>query len=278
MIKSSILCAEISEVGAELKFLRYGDASYIWEADPMFWGKSSPVLFPIVGALQNNEYLYGGQTFPLPRHGFAREQIFEVVSEEEDSVTYRLQESANSLLIYPFAFELKICYKLIGNILRCTYEVFNPVEDDLWFSLGAHPALKIAKGDILYFPMDEELRRYKLINGLLSEEVDVLILNKRHLLLESRLFQDDALVLKDLRSKSLVLKDAELREKLRFTFDNFPYFGIWSVKDAPFVCLEPWSGVADTIGRTQRLEEKEGILRLSSGQKWTAFWELEIII
>jgi galactose mutarotase-like enzyme len=276
MISSNSAVARISSIGAELKEFTCNGKSFLWNGDPNYWAKTSPVLFPIVGALRNGLYLHNGKSYQLPRHGFAREMEFEVFSLSESEVSYRLIDSQVTRNVYPFSFQLEIRYKIFDNGLKCEYMVFNSGEDDLLFSLGAHPAFKISTDYSLKFVEDEALERFGLENGLMQATPTMMHLTNHTLKLNKSLFYNDALILKSLKSKSIELLNEVNSRTLTFEFENFPYFGVWSAKDADFVCLEPWAGISDKVNFAGEFKEKEGIVSLLPGKSWSAWWKITV--
>ena len=146
-IKNEFLKAEISPKGAELVSVYKGQENFLWEIDRNFWDKTSPVLFPIIGGLKNDSYEFEGQKYQLPRHGFARECEFEITEKTEDSATFTLKYSKETLEIYPFEFTLCIQFYLIVNKLFIKYIVSNASSKKMYYSIGAHPAFSIV-GDI----------------------------------------------------------------------------------------------------------------------------------
>lgn len=270
-------------MGAELKQLVHKETGidYLWNSDPAYWAKSSPVLFPIVGALENNTYSYDGKEYTLPRHGFAREMDFEVTQVNDSTVLFTLEHTAETLKHYPFEFKLGLRYVLEETTLSCTYEVYNPGDKDLLFSIGAHPAFKapLAAGEAysdyqLVFNKDSELVYHKINNNLIDAATVALPLQNGALTLTHELFYEDALVFKSLISNEISLQDKQANHGLRFKFNGFPYFGIWAAKDADFVCLEPWCGIADLVGHNGKLEEKAGIITLEVGGNWRKTWQV----
>lgn len=284
VFENEFLRAEVAEKGAELKSLmRKDDAyEYLWNADPKYWGKTSPVLFPVVGALKDDTYWYAGKSYHLPRHGFARDLIFGATRVSGTSGVFTLSDSQETRRVYPFAFQLKLCYELIGFRLVCTYEVSNPdPQHPLLFSVGGHPAFATPSGGrldykdyYLEFPDDDTLYCYRIEGNLVSDSVRTITLDNHRLPLSYELFYTDALVLKKLNSKQISLGNTGNDRGIHFRYENFPYFGIWAAKNADFVCLEPWCGIADTVAHNQYLEEKEGVQRLEPDAVWTCSWSV----
>jgi galactose mutarotase-like enzyme len=283
LLENEYIKASFLKMGAELKQLVHKETGtdYLWNSDPAYWAKSSPVLFPIVGALENNTYNLDGKEYALPRHGFAREMDFEVTQVNDNTVLFTLEHTAETLIVYPFEFQLGLRYVLEGTTLSCTYEVYNSGQKDLLFSIGAHPAFKapLAEGEAysdyqLVFNKDTELVYHKITNNLIDSATVLLPLTNGALALAHKLFYEDALVFKKLKSNQITLQDMQAKHGLHFKFEGFPYFGIWAAKDADFVCLEPWCGIADHVGHNGKLEEKEGINRLNPAAKWRRTWEV----
>ncbi|SEK99301.1 aldose 1-epimerase family protein [Parapedobacter koreensis] len=285
-IANEWLRAEISPAGAELKSLKRleGQHEYLWSADPQYWAKTSPVLFPIVGALKDDTYHYEGRSYRLPRHGFARDKPFDGKLVSPTEAAFTLTDSEETRAVYPFAFQLTLRYRLEGHSITCTYEVRNPSDSQpLLFSIGAHPAFAAPAREggpaysdyFLEFPGDEALVCHKLEGNLVSAHTETIALDEhRRLPLRHDLFYADALVLKTLRSKTIILGNTINDRGITFHHEGFSYFGIWAAKDADFVCLEPWCGIADHVGHRQQLEEKEGIQRLEAGDSWTRSWSV----
>jgi galactose mutarotase-like enzyme len=282
-IQNDYLIAKINAKGAELQsvVLKSSDVNYMWEGNPANWAKFSPVLFPIVGALKDNTYFFKGNAYQLPRHGFARDMVFEANQISNTEIDFVLTYNEETLAKYPFKFKLTLKYSLKENNLTCIYVVENIGEDEMFFSLGAHPAFAAPLNNegqytdyFLEFDKDEELNFYHVVDNLLVDTISVLKLQNKSLPLNYQLFYKDALVFKNLKSKNIRLLNHKNAKGLGFEFDNFPYFGIWAAIDANFVCLEPWQGVADHANHDQNLEHKEGVLNLESKASWQAFWQI----
>ncbi len=271
--------------GAELSSLYHGEhqIEYIWQADPAFWAKSSPVLFPIVGQLKNNTYQLDGVPYSLPRHGFARELNFWLEKLTADSAVFVLKSNAETRKAYPFDFELRIGYTLSEEgALEVAYEVLNAGRETMYFSLGAHPAFRVPllEGEVytdyfLEFQQNEEADRWKISpEGLIENQRQPLLKNTNRLDLRKDLFYEDALVLKGLTSNEISIRSRNHSHGAIFSYNDFPYFGIWAFPDADFVCLEPWCGIADHVDHDQQLKHKEGIQALEFGERWTRAWSL----
>jgi len=285
-ITNSVLTVSIAAKGAELQSIVNNNTGleYMWNADPAFWSKKSPVLFPIVGGLKNNQYTYNGQAYSLNRHGFAREAEFTVTAQTGDSITFTLADSEETLKNYPFHFNFSLTYTLQENSVHVTYTVKNTGGEDMLFSTGGHPAFKvpIAPGTsfndyYLAFSNVENAGRWPLDAGGQVETYTTPLLNNTDILpLTKELFYQDALVFKHLQSTSIAIKSNRTPHGLTVHFKGFPYMGIWNFKDADFVCIEPWCGIADSVNTTGKLQDKEGINTLTPGQTFERTWSVEV--
>lgn len=286
VIENDDIRIEVSALGAELQSITHkrNGVEYMWNADPAYWAKRSPVLFPIVGALKDNTYIYDGKAYQMSRHGFAREMEFEQYQQSGHTLIFKLNSNEATLAKYPFPFELFIEYAIAGKVLSVSYRVVNNGEIPMFFSIGGHPAFKVPvfEGDhyddyILQFNQVENAGRWLLDNGLLETGTVPLLEDTDELPLRKELFKDDAVVLKQLNSTKVRLVHAHSGKGFEFDFNGFPYLGIWAAKDANFVCLEPWCGIADSVESNQQLVEKEGINELKAGGLFEKTWKLAII-
>lgn len=280
IISNSRLRAKINTKGAELVSLQnQNNKEFIWEGNPDYWGKHSPVLFPIVGTLKNNSYTFNAKTYHLSRHGFARDSDFEILTRNENQVVYSLQSSAATKNMYPFEFELQIIYTLIENELVIGYKIINKDKIKIPFSIGGHPAFALPnkfEEYSLYFEHPENLVRYQLEGDLLSDKISVVPMEENKLSLSYSLFEKDALIFKALHSKRISILENNL-PLLHFKFDDFSNFGIWTKNNAPFICLEPWLGYSDTSNSSGNIIEKEGIQFVDSEKTFYCQFSIEIV-
>lgn len=279
-IKNSNLSAEINPFGAELISLKSNNnKEYIWEGNPDFWGKHSPVLFPIVGTLKNNSFLYEGTQYHLSRHGFARDMTFELIEKKENSATFSIKSSVETLKKYPFEFELQLIYTLHNSNLDIEYKVINTGKSKMPFSIGAHPAFALVgnfKNYSIAFEKEEPLEYHLLENDLISSKTATIQSNQKQIPLTYDLFENDALIFKKLQSNALtILEDSN--PVLTVHFEDFPSLGIWTKMNAPFLCIEPWFGYSDTNENSGNLFEKEGIQVLDKDQTFQAKFSIEIL-
>ncbi|CAM3524309.1 aldose 1-epimerase family protein [Flavobacterium chungbukense] len=279
-ISNSTITASIKHLGAELVSIKDNQNNeYIWEGNPDFWGKHSPVLFPIVGTLKNNTYKIDNKEYNLPRHGFAREMEFELIEKSDNKAVFSLQSSEETLKKYPFDFELQLIYTLNENSLEIEYNVINKGTEKLPFSIGAHPAIALPASFEDYafeFEKEENLKYYLLENDLISSKTEILETENRIVPLNYELFKNDALIFKTLESKSLTILENS-KPYIKVDFKDFPSLGLWTKENAPFVCIEPWLGYSDTDENSGNLYEKEGILTLEANKNFKAKFSITIL-
>jgi len=285
-IQNDCLSITIDPKGAELKNLynKNTGLEYMWNGDPAFWNKTSPVLFPVIGSLKKDTCYVDGQPFHMSRHGFAREREFAVASQDFSSARFTLKSDDDSLQKFPFPFRFDIVYSLSSDELKVAYIVQNTGNSTMYFSVGGHPAFKVPlipgsdySDYYLEFNKKENTVRWPISpEGLIETKPETLLNNIQRLSLSKELFLKDALVFKDLQSDSVSLLSSRSPHGLRFDFPGFPYLGIWAAKHADFVCIEPWCGIADSVDSNQQLKEKEGINALAAGDVFERSWSVKV--
>ncbi len=287
-LKNEKLKIAIKKTGAELCKIASvkNNINFMWDANPEVWGSFAPNLFPIIGALKDNTYIFDKQKYTLPKHGIIRnnEQL-ELQDQSEDTLTFKLSYNENSLKMYPFKFEFLITYQLIDNRINITHTIKNHGDNIMYFSLGGHPAFKCPVFEnedyanyVLEFehPENSVTHLINMENGLISNKTKPIFNNSNSLALRHDLFNEDALIFKDLKSKKVTLKSKLQGAILSVSYKDFPYLGIWAKPDGNYVCIEPWLGIADSETTNQNLTEKEGILTLIPQQVFKASYSIEI--
>jgi len=275
--KGAELC-NITSVASQLEFL--------WQADQAVWGSHAPNLFPIIGALKNNTYYFDSKAYKMPKHGFVRHnEDFEVVSQTESKMTFKLNANDELRAIYPFEFEFLLTYELIDNSLYVHYSVKNTDTKAIYFSLGGHPAFNCPLYDdevytdyIIDFEVSENSESYllDLPTGLVTKKTKPIFTEGHKIQLRPDLFNDDALIFKDLKSRVVTLSHKQKGNVLSVRFHGFPYLGIWAKPNAPYVCIEPWLGIADSEDTSQQFVDKEGIIELQPSSDFKASYSIEI--
>jgi galactose mutarotase-like enzyme len=255
----------------------------IWQAKPEVWSRHAPVLFPIVGKLKENKYQYKNNWYNLPQHGFARDQQFDVIASNIKKAVFLLSSTEETKQHFPFNFNLKITYEIMEESIHCFYQVLNTGENDLYFSIGAHPGFicPIDENEkwtdySIIFEQIESANRLCLEDGLLNDDTVPFLTNQNSIPLNTNLFDQDALVFKQLNSEALFLKSK--KHCLKFSWHNMPYLGIWTKKGQhQFICIEPWHGVADSKNSSGNITKKEGIIKLNQNEEFNCNFGFSVL-
>lgn len=278
ILQNTELRVEIAEHGAELMsiFDLRRDTELLWNGDARFWKRRSPILFPYVGKNWQAKVLIDGETYATTAHGFARDRDFTVESCDEASATFLLCSDEETHKMYPFDFELRVNYRLDKSTLLVSWNVRNTSANDMLFTIGGHPAFCFAdpsekKEDyFLKFRLSDgsdalHCTLLDLATGTTLDKYEDVPLSDGCLPLSESLFAGDTLIMdgSQVLSASLYHKDGTHRVTVHC--DGFTNFGVWSMPDAPFVCLEPWMGRCDSLGFDKELAEKPGVIRVASG-------------
>lgn len=266
--------------GAELASLRDKSSGreWLWQRDPTYWGKSSPVLFPMIGMIKDASYDYAGVIYPMTKHGFARDRAFHVSEETPDSLTFTLEDDQKTHLLYPFRFCLHITYRLDKKTLVVQYRVVNRDQKPIYFSIGGHPAFNCGmdlEQWVLEWPGVNavEARLLNPANGLLVKASRIVPLAGGAMPLSGELFAKDALIFSDLDCRQVVLRDVAGANKLMFKFEDFPVFAIWSAP-GPFICLEPWTSLPDAEDAPPELQQRPGMICLEPSETFAAEYQI----
>jgi galactose mutarotase-like enzyme len=267
------LTAAVSPLGAELRSLAVDGRERMWRADPAWWSASAPLLFPIVGALAGDAYRLGGQTYALPKHGFARRSLFSLMDAARDRATFRLEASAATRAVYPFDFRMDVTFHLVGDALHITADLGNQGAAPMPASFGFHPAFNWPldpDGDRLahqiLFDHDEPAPIRRLtVDGVVAPDPLPTPVKGRRLALADRLFDHDALLFDRLTSRGLVY-GAPGEAGLRIDFPEMPYLGVWTKPGAPYLCIEPWQGIADPEAYAGDFRDKPGVISVAPGE------------
>jgi galactose mutarotase-like enzyme len=288
LLKNQSFSASISPLGAELQSVQHlaSNREYMWRADPQFWGRTSPILFPIVGRLTNNTTLINGQAYQLPQHGFARDEAFTCIEQRDDYALFLLKANKQSKQNYPFDFELLISYLLQDNTLTVTWQVHNTNNCTMPFSVGAHPAFstqlqandQFEDYDIIF----DTHKQYHLWQ--LNEAMQLVNKNipfqqaLQQFPLTYQYFEIDALVFAHQQLNTIYLKNRHHGHGVKVDFTGFPEVALWTAdgknKRSPFLCIEPWFGHADLENGAPELVNKRGIINLAAGDVFNAQYSM----
>lgn len=287
-LENDKLKISVKKIGAELCGMTSvkKNTDFMWHADPDVWGSYAPNLFPIIGALKGDTYIYENTKYKLPKHGFVRHNDnITLHKQTENSLTFKLVSNNELLEKYPFKFEFYITYTLTESTLEIKHTIKNTDNKTMYFSVGGHPAFKcpVFKDEsyedyTLEFEHIEnaETHLINMENGLISSETESIIDNSNKLPLTHDLFNKDALIFKDLKSKKITLKSANYGDILTVKYHDFDYLGIWAKPSGDYVCIEPWLGIADAESTNQNLKDKEAIIALEQNKSFEAVYSIEI--
>jgi len=257
----------------------------MWDFKPAIWNSTAPILFPIVGNLKEGFYIWKGEKYSLPRHGFVRDNPQLILTGiTADSLTFGMGTTRETLKVYPFDFEFSILFKLEGKKIHIIHTVGNTGNSTLYFSLGGHPAFRCPihseekyEDYFLEFEQVETVATCLLHeSGLLGDETRTILEDSNILPLTHELFSNDALIFKDLKSRKITLRSRKSQEALSVSYEDFPFMGIWAKPNGDFVCIEPWLGFADKWDTDQLFENKEGLIQLAAGAVFEAEYVVEI--
>lgn len=259
-LSNDIITIQVDSLGAELKSLVKDGREYMWNADPTYWNRTSPVLFPLVGAVKNATFTSHGNTYSMGQHGFARDLEFNLLSLNSNSLTMRLESSEETLSRWPYQFSLEITYSLCGASVNIGWTVRNTGSGDMYFSIGAHPGFLCPDGHsyVAYVakngdnsslvPATKESVLLVAGGGTISHNTRSIEFDNGRLPISRELFRkgNGTLVFHDTSIKRVALEDEKHHEYVTVDFD-MPLVALWSpdIEGTPFVCIEPWCGVCD---------------------------------
>lgn len=287
-IQNKKLKISVNEFGAALTSISSlkNNKEYLWRGDDAFWGGQAPILFPFVGRLKNDTFIAKGKEYSQKQHGFFRKSNeTKLIDQTDSTLTYSIKHSKATLEVYPYEFEFITQYEIVGTKINILHKVTNLGNQTMYFSLGEHPAFNCSLIDpnksyedcALIFSENETDVTWNLSDeGLFDTTTTNILADTNKIDLNQKSFENDALVFKNLKSKTITLKNKNEGPLVTLRYDDFPLLGIWSKQDAPFVCIEPWIGCADSINSSQKIEEKEGIIPLDSNQTFEASYSIEI--
>lgn len=285
-IENNHLIVSIDTTGAELTSIKSkkDNNEFLWQGDPSIWASQAPVLFPIIGGLKNGNYTYKGKKYSLPKHGFIRYNKNVIGTQNSPTkASFALSSSEDTWSSYPFEFSFTISFELINNQLIVSHTIKNNGSETLFFSVGGHPAfncpLHAAETYEDYYIELENVENSKsyVLNdqGLISKNT-ISVMNDHKIWLNDTLFDQDALIFKNINAKKATLTHKTKGPVLSMDFKDFPDLGIWAKPKAPYVCIEPWLGYADVEDTSQNIEEKEGIQKLDEGKTHNSSYTITI--
>ncbi len=293
VIENEKLVVTIDDHGAEVRSVvsKLTGKEYMWCGDSAYWGRVSPVLFPIVGGVRDKKYTYQGKTYNMGQHGLARDLDFVVEKASVDEIMYLLKSDEKTKESYPFDFELRIRYTLDGNTLGIMWIVNNPADENMFFSIGAHPAFACGSrengpvGTTLVFGRKRNTEDFELhYRGLnkagnaLHEDI-VLPTKVGYVPVTDGFFDRSALMFENKQADFVSLLDVDGKELVRVSTDRVPLFAVWSPegKKAPLICIEPWYGRCDAEDYEGDFSEREYIEKLEGGETFEGGYEISFL-
>jgi len=287
-LENSTIKITASTHGAELHSItgKKEGTEYLWNGDPKYWKYHSPILFPIIGKLVGSKYRIDENSYEMQPHGLGRISDFKFISQTNDSITFELKFSEDTMKSYPYKFSLLINYTIEENVVKVTYNVINLDNKDISFSIGAHPAFMCPikqneklEDSYLEFNKKETSSIMEITKDTyISRNRKAFLKDSDILPLSKDVFKEGVLVFDDLKSDRITIKSKKHKKSLSVEFNGFPYMGIWAPEGgAPFLCIEPWFGHADYEDFTGEFKEKEGSILLSIGEEFKYSYKISII-
>ncbi|MEW4414166.1 aldose 1-epimerase family protein [Clostridium sp. AN503] len=280
----------IDTMGAQL--ISFQDAAgkeYIWQRDPAFWPRCSPLLFPAVGNSREGKTMFDGVWYDLPKHGFCKESDFEVAAQSESEAVFRLASNEMTRKHYPYDFVLSLAYHLKDGVLSMTYQVTNPQDTPLPYCIGAHPGFVCPMEEGASFEdyeleFEEDESTSSIVYDLENMQFDV----SRHLVslegtrvvpLRYGLFDQDAVYFNEIRSRKVSLIHRESRKGIQVAYPGFSSVAFWTPdhKQAPFLCIEPWNGSAIRSDEDDEFLHKHDVQILGAGESRSHLLEIRIL-
>ena len=279
-IKTSPSGAELTSISFNGEELLHQGKNVCDENGEVYWKRHAPILFPIVGSLKDNTTKKEGKNYHMSQHGFARDMEFDNVKLSEREHEYVLKYNEDTLKLYPYKFELYVSYLVYGNELIVKYKVKNVDNKPMYFGIGGHPAFKIdlKSNDykIEFENNEDEIKFYQLDSGLISYEntyINRSLLSNNCIKIENDTFAHDAIIMSGLKSRKIRLIKNDIN-KIEFDFTGFKYLALWSKRNAPFLCIEPWYTTADYVDSNQIFEEKKDNIKLDSGNEFVCSYKI----
>ena len=286
-IQNDHITIVVSSVGAELQSIRDRDGGeYLWYGDPAYWNRRAINLFPYIARLTDKTYIYDGKRYHLPIHGFLPDSEMRVESQSGESVCFLLTDSEETRAVYPFGFELRVKYQLSGAAIDICFEVINTGDREMHFGIGGHPGFLVPLEDGLAFtdyildfdPPCNPNRVCFTDNCFTTGEVEEYRLTDGHYIpLAHNLFDHDAIVLMNM-SKTVSVRSPKGKKSVTVSFPDMPYVGFWHAvkKDAPYVCVEPWSSLPSREGIVEDISLQDNLIHLPAGKTYVNNWAIRV--
>lgn len=271
---------EVSARGAELTSIKFNDKEMLHDGKE-YWDRQSPILFPTVGRLRDNKTIIDDKVYEIPQHGFAKDMQFDLIEETDNAKVYMTKSNDDTLEMYPFEFELYVAYIIQDDTLTVKYKVISKDEKDMIFGIGGHPGIKLDfPQEDYYFELNRKESNPEFMeveeNYISNSPAKNILKDNKIIEIEKESFVNDAIMMKKLKSDTITLKQKKDNKKiLEFSFKDFPILAIWSMPNAPFMCLEPWFNYADRVEETGYFKDKEGIITLKTKEEFSCKFSIK---
>jgi galactose mutarotase-like enzyme len=286
-LENSKLKIQVKEVGAELSsiFNIETGKELMWQGNPDVWSGQAPVLFPVIGCLKEGHFIYKGEKYACPKHGFIRNNnSLTIEHKDETSVVFKIESNPDLKKIYPFDFKFFITYTLIESTITVHHKLINNDDKTLYFQIGGHTAFSCPvnddeKYDDYYLEFDEVEHAETFLTskeGLIYNYKKPFILNTDKIQLHNDIFIDDAIMFKGLKSQNVSLITKKNSNRIKFDFSEFPLIAFWAKPNSSFVCIEPWLGIADFEDCSKKIEEKKEINILEAQKKFEISYKISV--
>ncbi|RDY30883.1 aldose 1-epimerase family protein [Lachnotalea glycerini] len=287
-LENERLILKVNDQGGQLSGIydKKNEREIIWCADPKYWNRHAPILFPFVGEIFHKQYQYNGIKYPMTAHGFARDAEFLFEKDLDNKIVHTLVSTKETKQIYPFDFKLEVSHSLVDNKVIVEWKVVNMGEKEMLFSIGAHPAFCVPADE------SEEQKDYYLTFGQkdklnyiqISQDGGCALYDKIHTLpladgkhqIGEHLFDDGVLIFENHQLSEVGIAFPNKEQYVNIKCNGFPYVGIWTKPNTPFICLEPWYGRCDNEGFTGELKDKTGVQRLSPNEEFIVTYEIVV--
>lgn len=259
----------INSLGAEVRSVVHNGKERTWQNETGEWSGCAILLFPFAGF---NRLVYDGVDFGIQKHGFCRNEEFELVDKGDDFISFVLKANDRTKAVYPYDFEFLVKYTLIENGYQVAYTVNNPSEKTIPFACGGHES----------FALDGEVESY-YVEFEKDEKLDFLVHNSAGLLTGEKIghgkgrilalekeFTDNSVtvILGNINSRKATLKDKKTNEKIvELSFDGFSNLLLWHPHGSKMLCIEPWQCLPSYESELKEFKERDGVVLLASNEE-----------
>ena len=286
-ISNEYVCLTVSDLGAEIQSIIKDGKEYLWNGDEKYWPERSPLLFPYVGRFTDGKYLLKGTEYEMGIHGFARHLPYSLVEKSANTLVFELCDNEDTLKAYPYHFILQVCYELTEDTISITYNVRNLSDERMYFGIGGHPgfALPFDEGlDFSDYYLEFEGKSFPTRVGhtetcfLSGQDESFPLKEDKYLPLAHPMFDDDAIVLKNMADK-VTLKSDKGNRQVIVSYPNLPYLGLWHAPktEAPYICIEPWTSLPSRQDVVEEFSCKYDLIRVDADEEYTNTWSIRIV-